>query len=335
MWGDSVMFNGQICLVTGGTGSWGHELIKRLILEGAKEIRVFSRNEYSQIKMHREFKNSPKIRFIIGDVRDSKAVDRACERVDYVFHLAALKHVPVCELQPTEALMTNVLGTQNVINSSLAHGVQKVIEVSTDKAVDATNVYGITKAMGEHMMIQANSMDKTTRFVCIRGGNVLGTNGSIVPLFQQCILNGQDVPITSREMTRFFLNISEAIDLLIQAAKAAVGGETFVMKMRQCRIVDLAEVLIQYLSTKPILLREIGIRPGERLHEVLISEYESTRTYEFDSKYYVILPTAPSEELIQSYISYPKVSFTRYVSNEGLMDKEEIAELLRTGGFLT
>jgi UDP-N-acetylglucosamine 4,6-dehydratase len=167
--------------VTGGTGSWGQELVRKLLLEQPKEIRIFSRNEFTQVRMQRDFQFNPKLKFIIGDIRDLEALDEACRNVDYLFHLAALKHVPVCEEQPDEALKTNVKGTENVIRASIRNQVKKVIDVSTDKAVNPINFYGMTKALGEKLMIRANGLGTSTRFVCIRGGNVLGTNGSVVP----------------------------------------------------------------------------------------------------------------------------------------------------------
>ena len=176
------MFAGKIVLITGGTGSWGYELVRQLLLEEPKEIRIFCRGELAQVKMDREFMN-PRLKFIIGDIRDLDSLIEATKNVDYVFHLAALKHVPICELQPNEAIKTNIVGTQNLIKASIINKVTKVIDVSTDKAVDPLNLYGMTKAVGERLIIQANLMSSDTKFVCIRAGNVLGSNGSVVPFF--------------------------------------------------------------------------------------------------------------------------------------------------------
>lgn len=328
------MFEGQTCLITGGTGSWGHELTRRLLFGHPREIRIFSRNEFAQVKMQQAFHNDPRLNFVIGDVRDADAVTAACRGVDYVFHLAALKHVPVCEKHPYEALKTNVLGTQNIIHGSITAGVKKVVDVSTDKAVNPTNFYGTTKALGEQLMIQANQLSNFTRFVCIRGGNVLGTNGSVVPLFRKQIFESQEITLTSKEMTRFFLTIPEAIELLLEAAVVAVGGETFVMKMKMCRIHDLAQVMAKSLTTLPVAIREIGVRPGEKLHEVLVSGYESPTTVQYGSNYFVVLPVTASEELLTAYRACTKVPFQSYTSNHELMDYEEIAQLLRVGGFI-
>ncbi|UOF90550.1 polysaccharide biosynthesis protein [Fodinisporobacter ferrooxydans] len=328
------MFKNSTILITGGTGSWGQELTRQLLRYKPKEIRIFSRNEFSQVTMKRTFQEDGILKFTIGDIRDFHAVQEACRNVDYVFHLAALKHVPICEWQPQEAIKTNIAGTENIIRASIQQGVKKVIDVSTDKAADPINFYGMTKAIGEKLVIRANDWNTFTRFVCIRGGNVLGTNGSVVPFFKKQILEGQDVTITSREMTRFFLTIAEAIDLLLHAAQAAMGGETFVMKMNSCRILDLANILIGQFAAKSVQIREIGIRPGEKLHEVLVTRYETPNTYQFNEKYFVILPSHSAPELFAKYKDLKKVSFETYESNTNLMSGSEIEKLLRRGGVL-
>jgi UDP-N-acetylglucosamine 4,6-dehydratase len=328
------MFEGRTILITGGTGSWGQELTRRLLDKRPKEIRIFSRNEFAQVQMQRAFDNHSSLTFRIGDVRDYQAVWDACAGVDYVFHLAALKHVTICEFQPEEALKTNVTGTENVIRASIAQGVQKVIDVSTDKAVDPINFYGMTKALGERLMIRANDQSEKTRFVCIRGGNVLGTNGSVVPFFRKQILAGQPIPLTSREMTRFFLTVSEAIDLLLHAAEVSIGGEIFVMKMNACNLYDLAVVMRDQLATHPVPIKEIGVRPGEKLHEVLVSRYETPNTYCYGERYFVILPFHASPALVRQYASLPKIQFREYTSNMSLMSRKDIALMLKKGGFL-
>lgn len=330
---NASMFHGKTILITGGTGSWGQHLTRQLLLRQPKTVRIFSRNEFAQVTMERQFIDQ-RLQFYIGDVRDHDAVYEACCDVDYVFHLAALKHVPVCEFQPGEALKTNVTGTENVIKASIAQGVHKVIDVSTDKAVDPINFYGMTKAFGEKLMIRANTLSNDTRFVCIRGGNVLGTNGSVVPFFKQQIQSGTDVTVTSLAMTRFFLTISDAITLLLNAAEVSIGGETFVMKMPACSIQDLAEVLIDRLAIAPVRVREVGIRPGEKIHEVLVSASESPMTRRYGDQYYVILPNDASQELMDRYGHLEPVNFTKYQSNDALMTRHEIAELLVRGGML-
>jgi UDP-N-acetylglucosamine 4,6-dehydratase/5-epimerase len=328
------VFENKIILITGGTGSWGYELTRKLLKWKPKEIRIFSRNELAQVNMQRTFHDEASLKFIIGDVRDFQAVNEACKNTDFVFHLAALKHVPVCESQPLEAIKTNVYGTENIIRASIQQEVKKVIDVSTDKAVEPINLYGMTKAFGEKLMIQANDLSEKTRFVCIRGGNVLGTNGSVVPFFKKLISEGRDITLTSQEMTRFFLTVSQAIDLLIKASQETIGGETFVMKMRSCCIADMAQVLINNLAEENIKIKEIGIRPGEKLHEVLVSSYESKVTHYYNDNYYVILPTHPSKTLYKHYKDYPIVTFQKYQSNDNLISLPEIEMLLKQGSFL-
>jgi UDP-N-acetylglucosamine 4,6-dehydratase/5-epimerase len=329
------VFEDQTCLITGGTGSWGRELTRRLLLQKPREIRIFSRNEFAQVEMQRSFPKAENLRFMIGDVRDQYAVREACAGADYVFHLAALKHVPICEAQPEEALKTNVLGTQNIIRASIASRVKKVIDVSTDKAVNPVNFYGLSKSLGEKLILQADDKSPYTRFVCIRGGNVLGTNGSVVPLFYKQILERHEVTITSKEMTRFFLTIPDAIELLLVAAKTAIGGETFVMQMKTCRILDLARVMGEHLTEHPVTYREVGIRPGEKLHEVLVSSYEAPHTYPYEERYYVILPTSRlTSQIYNRYQTVQPVAFDSYTSNQNPMSKTEIAGLLKKGGLL-
>jgi FlaA1/EpsC-like NDP-sugar epimerase len=234
------MFENAIILITGGTGSWGNELVKNLLNFPVKEIRIFSRNEFNQVLMQRKFSDI-RLKFIIGDVRDFDALNNACKNVDLVYHLAALKHVPICEDFPNEAIKTNINGTQNIINAAINNNVKKVIDVSTDKAVEPNNLYGMTKSVGEKLILSSNKLSSTT-FVCVRGGNVMGSNGSVIPLFKEQIANGL-VTITDNRMTRYFLTLKEAIDLLIQATIDSFGGEIFVMKMPSCYIKDLSEVI--------------------------------------------------------------------------------------------
>jgi len=328
------MFANSTILVTGGTGSWGYELVEQLLLENPKKIIVFSRNESTQVAMRRAIEDS-RMSFCIGDVRDKEALMRACEHVDYVFHLAALKHVPVCEDQPYEALKTNVIGTQNVIEAAIENKVKKVINISTDKAANPSNFYGMTKAIGEKLIVYANLMSSETKFVCVRGGNVLGTNGSVVHLFMKQIREKNRIGITDKNMTRFFLTKQEAIALLLRGAKEGQGGEIFVMTMPTCRILDLAKVLMEELGCPDTEVVELGVRPGEKIHEILLSEFESQYTVMYDNEYLVILPTIEIPGLKEHYAEFPKVPIDSFSSEGPLMSKAEIKELLVRGGFLT
>jgi FlaA1/EpsC-like NDP-sugar epimerase len=320
----------ETVLITGGTGSWGNELTKQLMEREVKEIRIFSRNEFSQVTMERKF-NDKRIKFVIGDVREPEALMEACKGVTTIFHLAALKHIPVCERYPWEAIRTNIEGTRNVIEAAIANRVSKVIDVSSDKAVSPLNLYGMTKAVGEKLIIQANERGSNTTFICIRGGNVLGSNGSVVPHFLNQIHQGKQITITDERMTRYFLTLREAISLLFVAAEANVPGTIFVMRMPACKIRDLALVLIMTEGSPGQDIKEVGIRQGEKLHEVLISREEAPYAYEWGDNYYVI---DFNGVLLKEQKPLKRVSFSEYNSGQELMDKEEIEKMLIRGGFL-
>jgi FlaA1/EpsC-like NDP-sugar epimerase len=330
------MFKDSVVLITGGTGSWGNELIKQLLEKDPKKIIVFSRGELAQVMTKIKFNNNPKLHFVIGDVRDADAVDRLFSQisVDYVYHLAALKHVPVCENQPQEAIKTNITGTTNLVNAAIKYKVKRFIDVSTDKAVSPTNLYGYTKAVGEKLVIQANALTKDTDFVCIRGGNVLGSNGSVVPIFIDQIKNNNEITITVGNMTRYFLTLPEAIHLLFKASDVCVGGETFVMNMPSFYISELGEVLIDYYGNLNTRIKEIGIREGEKMDELLISEHEAPRSYVFNDDYYVIKPDLELNRDFSYLNSLSKVSFDKFSSADNLKGKEFLRGLLDKGGFL-
>ncbi|MFA5095617.1 MAG: polysaccharide biosynthesis protein [Candidatus Paceibacterota bacterium] len=327
------IFKNSVVLITGGTGSWGNELTRQLLEKKPKKIIIYSRSELQQVNMQRSFNNS-KIKYIIGDIRDYKHLVKTSVGVDYIFHLAALKHVPICEEQQEEAVKTNIIGTQNVIDAAKENKVKKVIDVSTDKAADPFNFYGMTKAVGERLMINANIDSPKTKFVCIRGGNVLGTNGSIVPFFIDQINRLKTILITDREMTRYYITLKEAIHLLFKATENSFGGETFVMKMPACKVIDIAEVLIKEVANQKIPIKEIGVRPGEKIHECLIGKNEAPSTYQYDKNYYVILPQVKIDGLEKKYKHLKKVPFKEYSSNDILMNKKEIKEMLKNGNFI-
>ena len=328
------MFDNKTILIDGGSGSWGNELTFQLLNKNPKKIIIFSRGELAQVNMQRIF-NNKKIEYIIGDIRDADAVDRLFQRgIDYVFHLAALKHVPICENQPQEAIKTNIIGTTNLINSAIKYNVKKFIDVSTDKAVSPTNLYGMTKSVGEKLTIQANNISSNTEFVCIRGGNVLGSNGSVVPHFINQIKTQNKVTITDVTMTRFFLTLSEAISLLFEAIEKSIGGEIFVMNMPSFNIKDLAEIIVDFYGNKDTKIDIIGIREGEKIDEVLISEYESTNSYILDDNYYVILPTLNINKDYSYFLNMNKVKFKSFSSADNIKDKNYLYQLLEKGNFL-
>ena len=325
------MFDNQRIFISGATGSWGQMLVKQLLTwYEPKEIVCFSRGELQQVLMQRQFKDS-RLRFVIGDVRDYDSVLRATQQVDTVFHLAALKHVPICEDHPQEAIKTNITGTVNIINAALTNGVKKVIDVSTDKAVEPVNTYGMTKAVGEKLIIQANSLG-VTRFVCVRGGNVMGSNGSVIPYFVQQIQAGGPVTITDRRMTRFFLTLEEAINLLFKAALVSIGGETFVMRMPSCYIHEIATELMNHHGFVDI--KEIGAKPGEKLDEILIGRNESSMAHSYDNTYFVILPRDASQAVQSQYHHLPALPWDEYSSKSSMMSSMEIGKMLQKGGFI-
>jgi FlaA1/EpsC-like NDP-sugar epimerase len=326
------MFNESRIFITGATGSWGQTLIRILLEEhDVKEIICFSRGELQQVLMQRKFK-SDKLKFVIGDVRDYEAVRFATKGVDYIFHMAALKHVPICEEHPQEAIKTNITGTTNIVNAAIENNVKKVIDVSTDKAVEPLNLYGMTKAVGEKLIIQANALSNYTKFVCIRGGNVMGSNGSVIPFFIEQIKSGGPITITDLRMTRFFLTLEEAIRLLFKASIDSLGGETFVMNMPACYIKELAEVLMDKYGKVDII--ETGSRPGEKLDEMLISQHDSSLSYCYDNNYFVTLPVKHNEELLVRYNNLPAFPYPEFSSKTKIMDKKQIKEMLEKGNFI-
>jgi UDP-N-acetylglucosamine 4,6-dehydratase/5-epimerase len=326
------MFDNSRILITGATGSWGQTLTTLLREDyRPREIIAFSRGELEQVLMQRKF-GSEKMKYIIGDVRDYDAVCRAMKGVDYVFHLAALKHVPICEDHPQEAIKTNIDGTTNIVNAAIENGVKKVIDVSTDKAVEPINLYGMTKSVGEKLIVQANHLTEDTKFVCIRGGNVMGSNGSVIPLFIEQIKKGGPLTITDKRMTRFFLTLEEAIRLLFRAAEASVGGETFVMNMPSCYVIDLAEVLMEEHGI--VEVRETGMRPGEKLDEMLISSHDAPLSYEYDENYWLTLPANAGGALQHKYMFHKKLRHPEFSSKTKLMNKKEIRAMLKKGNFV-
>jgi FlaA1/EpsC-like NDP-sugar epimerase len=330
------MFNKKSILITGGTGSWGNELTKQILERyNPKEIRIYSRGEHKQVEMKIKNYRESRLKFIIGDVRDQSRLNLAMKNVDYVFHLAALKHVPVCEENPWESVLTNINGTRNVIEAAIENKVKKVIDISTDKAVDPFNLYGICKSAGERLMIAANLESDKTSFVCIRAGNVLGTNGSVVPLFKNQISENNEITITDEKMTRYFLSIEDAIGLIFKATEDSVGGETFVMKMPSARIIDMARVMINHLGDENTKIRNIGIRPGEKLYEVLVSRFEAPRCIE-DGNYYIVLPSLNIKKIKDRYDGSEFVKMVEFNSeNTHIMSSSEISEMLKRDGWIS
>ena len=326
------MFDNKVILVTGGTGSWGHELIGQLLrYYSPKEIRVYSRGEHKQVSMKAEFSGHPNLKFIIGDIRDKNILSFAMVGVDYVFHLAALKHVPVCEENTWEAVLTNIYGTQNVIECAIENRVTKVIDISTDKAVDPFNHYGVTKACAEKMIVNASfNYPGDTKFVCIRGGNVIGTNGSVIPLFKKQILEKNEITLTDPDMTRYLMSTKDAIGLVFEAVHRSVGGEIFVMRMPATSVKIIAQAMVQLFGNDQTSSTIIGSRPGEKLDEVLVSKNESPTTKIVDDKHYVILPQNSSITTSDTYGSLESISTSEFTSkNADQLSVGQLVEVLR------
>jgi len=287
---DSVL-NRKNILITGGTGSFGYQIFKELVDYKPKSIIIFSRDEDKQNTLKQELQDqkiSKITRFVIGDVRDYDSVYTVCKNIDIIFHAAALKQVPTVELYPFEAVKTNIIGSHNVVRASIARGVKHVIAISTDKAVKPVNAMGMTKALQEKIFRSDQYEKSNTIFCSVRYGNVLGSRGSVIPLWDNKIRKKQPLPVTHPEMTRFLLTLHDAIQLVFYAVKNAKGGEIFVKKAPSARIVDLARAYAELVTKKKNYpLEFVGIRPGEKIHEILISEEEMRLVVEKNDHYII------------------------------------------------
>jgi len=314
-------FRDKRIVITGGTGSIGSELLRRLLEYNPKVIRIFSNDENAQFDLEQELKEYDNLRFLVGDVRDKERLGRATEDIEIVFHAAALKHVPSCEYNPFEAIRTNVIGTQNLLEVAMDNEVEKVITISTDKAVNPASVMGATKLLAERLTIAANYYKglRRTVFSCVRFGNVLGSRGSVVQLFEKQIQNGGPVTVTDKDMMRFVMSMGRAIELVLKAAQIAKGEEIFVFKMPALRVGSLADVMIEKLAPKygydpkDIEIEIIGKRKGEKIYEELMTEDEATNAYETEDLF-LILPGPPREVLkripVKIYTNQPTFFYT-------------------------
>jgi UDP-N-acetylglucosamine 4,6-dehydratase/5-epimerase len=317
---NTSFFSGKTFLVTGGTGSFGNFVVRSLLDSGAREVRVFSRDEKKQYDMRVFYGARRELSFVIGDVREPDRLDEAMCGVDIVFHAAALKQVPTCEYHPLEAIRTNVTGTENLIEAALLHEVDALVMISTDKAVKPVNVMGMTKALQERLVQSANLSrhNRGTRSCCVRYGNVLRSRGSVVPFFRQQLAQGRRLTITDERMTRFLLTLNDAIDLVLYAAEHGSAGEIFVRKAPSARILDIAAALAAQAG-KPLDYELIGTLPGEKLGEILVSEEELQRVEDLGI-YLKILPWWSKER--------PHQLQREYHSAEELATPETISELI-------
>lgn len=277
------MFDGQNILLTGGTGSFGRAFTRTVLDRYDPErVIIYSRDELKQSQMMKEFGDDSALRFFIGDVRDGERLRRAMGRVDTVIHAAAMKQVPACEYNPIEAIKTNVHGAENIINAAVDTGVENVLALSTDKAVNPVNLYGATKLVAEKLFVQGNVYDPgQTRMSCVRYGNVLGSRGSVVPLFREQRKTGR-ITVTDKNMTRFWLTLQQGVDFVLTSTEQMRGGEIFVPRVPSMRIMDLVEAVAPECEVETI-----GIRPGEKLHEVLLSEDEARHAKNIGDRYLI------------------------------------------------
>ena len=328
------MLNGKSILVTGGTGSFGHQFVSYVLAHyEPKKIIIYSRDEYKQFVMQNEYKNHPqadKLRFFIGDVRDKDRLYRAFDGVDYVVHAAALKQVPSCEYNPMEAVKTNINGAMNIVDAALDCGVKRVVALSTDKAVNPINLYGGTKLVSDKLFIAANAYagEKDVNFSIVRYGNVAGSRGSVIPFFRNIVANGgTSLPITDYRMTRFWISLEQGVELVIKALSEAQGGETFISKIPSFKITDLAQAILPGCE-----MPEVGIREGEKLHEIMVTREDSMLTYEYD-KHFIVYPHFDwwKNDKIQAGGKKVEQGF-EYSSgtNNQWLTVEQIQELLKT-----
>ena len=281
---------GKTVLVTGGTGSFGKAFVSRALRDDLiSKLIVFSRDELKQFEMAQEM-SSPKLRYFLGDVRDFGRLLRATDGVDVIVHAAAMKQIPASEYNPMEAIKTNVIGAENVVNAAIENGISRVIALSTDKAANPVNLYGATKLCSDKLMISGNSLagDRQNSFSVVRYGNVLGSRGSVIPFFLEKARSGV-IPITDERMTRFWLTIEEGVQFVLDSLERMLGGEIFVPKIPSFKVVDVAKVVCPEIPT-----RIIGIRPGEKLHEVMVTEDDSYNTFDFENHFAIVSPTSKS-----------------------------------------
>lgn len=330
------MFKDKVLLVTGGTGSFGNAVVNRFLTTEVSEIRIFSRDEKKQEDMRIAFSND-KLKFYIGDARDYDSVFHVMRGVDYVFHAAALKQVPSCEFYPMEAVRTNVIGTENVLNAATANGVKRVVVLSTDKAVYPINAMGISKAMAEKVMVAKSRMQDVSEavFCATRYGNVMASRGSVIPLFVKQIKEGKPLTVTDPNMTRFLMSLEDSVDLVLYAYQNAEQGDIFVQKAPASTVANLVQALKEiFNSDSPI--RTIGTRHGEKLYESLISREEMARSHDMVGYYRI-----PADNRDLNYDKYfsegeERISLLNdYTShNTELLNVEQVKALLLRLGFI-
>lgn len=318
-------------LITGGTGSFGKAFVQRLLKDDEiKKLVVFSRDELKQFEMAEKI-SSPKLRYFLGDIRDYQRLIQATDGIDVIVHAAAMKQIPASEYNPMEAIKTNVIGAENIVNAAIANGIKKVVALSTDKAANPANLYGATKLCSDKLMVTGNVLagSRETRFACVRYGNVLGSRGSVIPFFLDKAKEGI-LPITDERMTRFWLTIEDGVKFVLDSLERMYGGEIFVPKIPSFKVTDVARVVCPGVPTKVI-----GIRSGEKLHEVMITEDDSNSTYEFED-YFAILSAALLQTGVYEKIGQKVEEGFRYSSdnNQVWFTSDSFLRILKENGIL-
>ena len=333
-----MMLDGKKILITGGTGSLGIRLTKKLLKSNVEIIRIYSRNESKQVEMQEQL-DDPRLRFLIGDIRDLERLTKAMEDIDIVFHAAALKHVPIVEYNPFEAIKTNVLGSQNVIDACLKENVEVAVCIGTDKAVSPLNTYGATKHLMEKLFVTAsnyiNPVRYKTKFLAVRYGNVLGSSNSVIPKFIEQVQSGKNLTITDPSMTRFTITMDQAIELILTAIKKGHGGEIFVPKLKAYKLDILKDAILDILK-KSVKTEKIPVRQGEKFHESLINSEELRNTFEVDNLY-VILDKQMHSETFSKWNDLKETSLKDQYSSDKveILTKEKLVEIIIKEGFLT
>ena len=324
------MFNDKTILITGGTGSFGKECAETLLTRyKPRKVIIFSRDELKQFEMAQVLSDRkyPAIRYFIGDVRDKERLSRAFYGVDYVIHAAAMKQVPAAEYNPFEAVKTNILGAQNIINVAIDQGVDRVVALSTDKACNPANLYGATKLCSDKLFVAGNAYgsNNNTRFAVVRYGNVMGSRGSVIPFFRRMVDEGRKtLPITDPRMTRFWITLEQGVDFVLKSFERMVGGEIFVPKLPSMNIVDLAKALCPDCDTEVV-----GVRPGEKIHEVMVSTDDAPNTVETDDHYVIKPPRFYGRKMDEtSYHPVPEGFDYCSGTNDSWLSTEEMAEYL-------
>jgi FlaA1/EpsC-like NDP-sugar epimerase len=341
---DKNKLENKIILVTGGTGSIGEELVKQILELKPKQLRILSRDENKQYHLLEKLNYPKNIRLLIGDIRDKERLFHATENVDIIFHAAALKHVPLCEYNPFEAVKTNIIGTQNIIEAALQNKIKKVVAISTDKAANPVNIMGTSKLMMEKILINANYYigNRETSFSCVRFGNVAWSSGSVLPLWKKQIDNNSSIKVTNDKMTRFFMSKIQAAKLVLKASELSNRGEIFILKMPSIEIIDLAKIFIsKYYPNQKIKIEIIGNRIGEKKDEELFDKSDLQKTIFENEEMFIVSPDfniyaqlAKSELYPEKTFNYPKFkksipkNIKKFSSSKNCINKEKIRDIV-------